>query len=42
MGAAVGVSRQWAWNRWGTMVHRYEDAGLLDNHEADIIEAEPS
>ncbi|MGH9069232.1 MAG: hypothetical protein ACRD0J_17350 [Acidimicrobiales bacterium] len=30
MGAAVGVSRQGAWNRWGPVVKRYEQAGLLD------------
>jgi len=31
LGAAVGTSRQAAYNRWGEMVKRYEAAGLLDD-----------
>jgi len=33
IGRAVGTSRQGAWNRWGAMIRRYEDAGLLDRAE---------
>lgn len=29
LGAAIGTSRQGAFNRWGEMVSRYEKAGLL-------------
>jgi len=27
IGRAVGISRQGAWNRWGAMIRRNEDAG---------------
>jgi hypothetical protein len=39
MGSAIGTSRQGAWNRWGTMVRRYEEAGLLDDHDT-VTESE--
>jgi hypothetical protein len=29
MGAAIGATRQAAWNRWGQMINRYENAGVL-------------
>ena len=35
IGAAIGTSRQGAFNRWGDMVRRFENAGLLDDVEAD-------
>lgn len=30
MGHAIGATRQAAWNRWGPMIARYENAGILD------------
>lgn len=30
IGAAIGISKAAAWNRWGQMISRYEQAGIID------------
>jgi hypothetical protein len=35
IGAAVGITKQAAWNRWGQMIGRYETAGLLETVDGD-------
>jgi len=35
MGTAIGATRQAAWNRWGQMIARYENAGILDPDPTD-------